>query len=383
MNVVPSNLSRLQSPSAVQSALTEFSALGRTAFLTRYGFGKSRDFLVRNPANGELCDSKAIVGAAYGYQYPDEGPLKPGDFSGGEATVVPKLQSLGFEVVRIGEDWSQQEVDATVVAYFEMLLLEAKQEKFNKSERNASLRRVLKGRSQASVELKHQNISAVLHGLDLPFISGYKPRGNSQLLLRKAVQKFVLDNGDLVRLVVDALEEVKAPAEKEFRAVVVDAPAIELVAQLQSVAPRVRLPRKSDFAARDEANRLLGRNGEQWVLGFEQHRLREAGREELFQRVDWVSDRLGDGAGYDILSYDATDQPRYIEVKTTNGAHSSAFIMTRNELEFSQECGDAFHLYRVFQFRTRPLLYMLRGDVSKQLHLEPIDYRASFRKISA
>jgi hypothetical protein len=32
------------------------------------------------------------------------------------------------------------------------------------------------------------------------------------------------------------------------------------------------------------------------------------------------SDRLGDGADYDILSYDATDQPRYIEVKTTNGA---------------------------------------------------------------
>lgn len=378
-----SNLSRLQSPSAVQSALAEFSTLGRTAFLARYGYGKSRDFLVRNPANGELCDSKAIVGAAYGFQYPHEGPLKPTDFSGGEATVVPKLQSLGFEVVRIGEDWSQEEVDATVATYFEMLLLEAKQEKFNKSERNASLRQVLKGRSQASVELKHQNISAVLHGMDLPFISGYKPRGNSQLLLRKAVQKFILDRGDLLGHVVNALEEVKAPAEKQFRAVLVVAPAIELVAHLQSVAPRIRLPRKSDFAARDEANRLLGRNGEQWVLGFEQQRLQDAGRAELFQRVDWVSDRLGDGAGYDILSYDATDQPRYIEVKTTNGAHSSAFIMTRNELEFSQESGDAFHLYRVFQFRTTPLLYMLRGDVSKQLHLEPIDYRASFRRIAA
>jgi hypothetical protein len=383
VSVVSSNLSRLQSPSAVQSALAEFSALGRTAFLARYGYGKSRDFLVRNPTNGELCDSKAIVGAAYGFQYPDEGPLKPADFSGGEATVAPKLQSLGFEVVRIGEDWSQQEVDATVAAYFEMLLLEAKQEKFNKSERNASLRQVLKGRSQASVELKHQNISAVLHGMDLPFISGYKPRGNSQLLLRKAVQKFILDRGDLVGHVANALEEVKAPAEKQFRAVLVNAPAIELVAQFQSAAPRIRLPRKSDFAARDEANRLLGRNGEQWVLGFEQQRLQDAGLAELFQRVDWVSDRLGDGAGYDILSYDATDQPRYIEVKTTNGAHSSAFIMTRNELEFSQESGDAFHLYRVFQFRTTPLLYMLRGDVSKQLHLEPIDYRASFRRIAS
>lgn len=164
----------------------------------------------------------------------------------------------------------------------------------------------------------------------------------------------------------------------------VDPPAIELVAQIQSVAPRIRLPRKSDFAARDEANRLLGRNGEQWVLGFEQQRLQDAGRAELFQRVEWISDIRGDGAGYDILSYDATDQPRYIEVKTTNGAHTSAFIISRNELEFSQESGDAFHLYRVFQFRAAPMLYMLRGDVSKQLlHLEPIDYRASFRRIAA
>ncbi|WP_229458242.1 DUF3883 domain-containing protein [Massilia glaciei] len=296
---------------------------------------------------------------------------------------MPKLQSLGFEVVRIGEDWSQQEVDATVAAYFEMLLLEAKQEKFYKSERNEALRQILTARSKASVELKHQNISAVLHGMDLPFISGYKPRGNSQLLLRKVVQKFILDNGDLVGHVVDALEEVKAPGEKQFRAVLVDAPAIELVMQVQSGAPRIRLPRKIDFAAKDRANRQLGRIGEQWVLGYEQQRLQDAGLADLFQRVDWVSDRLGDGAGYDILSYDSAEKPRYIEVKTTNGAHTSAFIISRNELEFSQESGDAFHLYRVFQFRAAPKLYMLHGDVSKQLHLEPIDYRASFRRVAA
>lgn len=378
-----SELSRLQSPVAVQEALDEFKRIGRTTFLERYGFGKSRDFMVRNSANGDLCDSKAIVGVAYGFQYPDEGPLKPNDFSGGEATVVAKLRNLGFEVVRIGEDWSQQEVDATVTAYFEMLLLEAKQEKYSKSDRNAALRQVLKARTKASVELKHQNISAVLHGMDLPYISGYKPRGNSQLLLRKAVQTFLLRQRDLLNHVVDALEDVKSPSEKQFHAVVVDAPAMSAVIQLQPSHQKMRLPRKVDFAARDELNRKLGRTGEQWVLGFEQQRLQDAGLPELFQKVDWVSDRLGDGAGYDILSYDTNDRPRYIEVKTTNGTHTSAFIISRNELEFSQETGDAFHLYRVFQFRASPLLYMLHGDVSKQLHLEPIDYRASFRKIAS
>ncbi len=375
-----SELSRLQSPGAVQSALDEFAKIGRTAFLDRYGFGKSRDFLVRNPLTGELCDSKAVVGAAYGFQYPSEGPLKPADFSGGEATVVPKLKSLGFEVVRIGEDWSQQEVDATVAAYFDMLLMEARQDKYSKAERNAALRQILNGRTKASVELKHQNVSAVLHEMDMPFIPGYKPRGNSQLLLRKAVQKFVLDHSDLISLVVDAMEDTKSPADKQFTGVIVDAPSIEVVALINQPGPRVRLPRKVDFAGRDESNRKLGRAGEQWALAFEHQRLVDTGLAELLAQVDWVSDRLGDGAGYDILSYDSKEQPRYIEVKTTNGGHKTAFVISRNELDFSQECGDAFHLYRIFQFRESPLLYMLRGDVSKKLHLEPIDYRASFRK---
>lgn len=79
--------------------------------------------------------------------------------------------------------------------------------------------------------------------------------GCSQLLLRKVVQKFILGKGELLRHVADALEEVKIPAKKQFRAVLVDAPEIELVVQLKSKAPRVRLPRKIDFAARDEANR--------------------------------------------------------------------------------------------------------------------------------
>jgi hypothetical protein len=42
----------------VQAALDEFSRLGRTAFLLRYGFGKPRDFMVKNPANGELVIPK-------------------------------------------------------------------------------------------------------------------------------------------------------------------------------------------------------------------------------------------------------------------------------------------------------------------------------------
>ncbi len=375
-------LSRLQSPAAVQRALDEFAQLGRTAFLSRYGYAKSRSFLVRNAKTGQLCDSKAIVGVAFGYQFPDEGPLKPTDFSGGEATVVSRLQQLGFEVVTIGEDWTADEVQATVASYFEMLRLEAAQQGYVKSEFNAQLRPQLRNRSKASVELKYQNISAILNGLELPFIRGYKPRGNAQLLLRQVVQRFIQAQPALVSQVFDALEEVKTPGERTFHASLVDPPALETVAQLEKGVSKLRLPRKTNWAQRDEANRKLGRAGEHWVIGFEQRRLVEAGYPELFEQLDWVSDRLGDGVGYDILSHETPSQHRFIEVKTTNGGHASSFIISRNELEFSEEKEDAFHLYRVFQFSDVPKLYILKGRLHDQLHLEPIDYRASFRRVA-
>lgn len=374
-------LSKLRSPVAVQAALDEYVRLGRTAFLARYGFGKSRDFLVRDSFTGQLCDSKAIVGAAYGHEHPALGPLKNTEFSGGEETVVLKLRQLGFEVVRVGEDWSRDEVDATVAAYFEMLRLEAQQIPYKKTEFNAELRQSLRGRSKASVELKFQNISSVLLSMDLPFVAGYKPRSNAQLLLRKAVQKFALDHPDVVGRIVDSLEEVKTPKEKTFKAIVVAPPSIEDLPLAELTAPKVRLPRKVDFAARDESNRRLGRAGEQWVIEFEHRRLQDAGMAELLQRVDWVSDRLGDGTGFDILSYDRPDRERFIEVKTTNGPIRSSFIISRNELDFSHEAADSYYLYRLFQFRESPKLYVLRGDLTTQLHLEPIDYRASFRRM--
>jgi hypothetical protein len=162
--------------------------------------------------------------------------------------------------------------------------------------------------------------------------------------------------------------------------VVVQPPELETVAKV-SAGRRMYLPRKLDFAARDENNRRLGRAGEQWTLDFEQQRLNAAGMASLFERVDWVSDRLGDGAGYDILSFESESERRYIEVKTTNGAYASSFIISRNELNFAQDVGEQFHLYRVFNFRDSPKLYTLRGDLTRQLHLEPLDYRASFRRL--
>jgi putative restriction endonuclease len=90
-------LTDLTDPDAVRSAMAEFDEIGREAFLTKYGFRPARSFFVIH--NGTRYDSKAIVGAAYGYQHPQRGPMAGRDFIGGDATVRPKLEALGFLVV--------------------------------------------------------------------------------------------------------------------------------------------------------------------------------------------------------------------------------------------------------------------------------------------
>ena len=80
-----------------------------------------------------------------------------------------------------GSDWTAHEIDLIVADYFDMLRLELSGQSFVKSHRNEALRRII-GRSHASIEFKHGNISAVMERLGLPSIAGYKRRDNFRTL---------------------------------------------------------------------------------------------------------------------------------------------------------------------------------------------------------
>jgi hypothetical protein len=104
-------ISDLLQSSAVAAAVHEFDRIGRDGFLAKYGFGKAREYFLK--LGDKLYDSKAIVGAAHGYQYPERGPLKAEDFSGGEQTVRKKLEDLGYVVIRLGESRSSHGLGIT------------------------------------------------------------------------------------------------------------------------------------------------------------------------------------------------------------------------------------------------------------------------------
>jgi hypothetical protein len=90
------SLSEISDPRAVEQAIAKFDRLGRDEFLREYKFGRAiKYFLVDR---GRRYDSKAILGAAYGFQFPEKGALGPKDFHGGEAATVPRLRSLGFTI---------------------------------------------------------------------------------------------------------------------------------------------------------------------------------------------------------------------------------------------------------------------------------------------
>ncbi|MEQ9244377.1 MAG: DUF3883 domain-containing protein, partial [Nitratireductor sp.] len=139
-----------------------------------------------------------------------------------------------------------------------------------------------------------------------------------------------------------------------------------------------RLVRKFDPAARDERNRKLGKLGEERAFHSERLTLTAKGRDDLARRVRWVSEEDGDGAGYDILSFDAQGHERLIEVKTTTGHQTTPFYISQNERSFAEERPDAFRLLRLYDFSREPKAFEIAPPLDTALCLSPIAYRASF-----
>lgn len=146
--------------------------------------------------------------------------------------------------------------------------------------------------------------------------------------------------------------------------------------QPKSTGKKKFIARNSDYSERQEQNSKVGHRGEKFVVRHEVDRLVKAGRQDLADKVEWVSKTQGDGLGYDVLSFDAeTGKPVFIEVKTTNGSCNSAFYITRNELERSR-VSDNYYLYRLYDYDSETDSYqilIISGDLSP-LCVEPATY---------
>jgi uncharacterized protein DUF3883 len=265
------------------------------------------------------------------------------------------------------DDWTEAENQAIVDDYLAMLSLECAAKPYNKTEHRNALIELMGGtRSPGSIERKHQNISAVMLQLGLPYIRGYKPLSNIQEALLTEVRRRLEANpgwfGELQ-------PQRPSPAEARFSAVLHQVTVPEMLPEPHG--------RKIDYGLLQEESKRVGDRGEEFVFNFEKAALERGGRTDLAADVLWVAREVGDGAGYDIRSYRPDGRLRYIEVKATKLGALTPFYITSAELDFARRHQEDYAIYRVFDVDgNAPEFYVLEGDLDNVLAVEPVTYRA-------
>ena len=97
------------------------------------------------------------------------------------------------------------------------------------------------------------------------------------------------------------------------------------------------------------------------MVNAERARLRREHRPDLAERIRWVSQKSV-GEGYDIISFEATGEERFIEVKSTSGKQY-VFEMSDNEWLKACELGDQYYICRVINVRDGPSRTYIRNPM--------------------
>jgi hypothetical protein len=271
---------------------------------------------------------------------------------------------------KIGTNWQDDELDAIVADYFDMLTAELSGQPYVKSQHSQALMARI-GRTHRSVEFKHQNISAVLDELGMPWIPGYKPKRNYQNAIFGAIDRYLTQHPAILEPVAAPPQPVAPPSE-----IFVAPPLLTPDAAIPE--PLRRLIRKFDPVERDHRNRSLGKAGEEFVVDIERRQLTDAGRADLARKIRWIAAEDGDGAGYDVLSFHPAGRERLLEVKTTNGSARTPFYLTRNERDLATERPAEWRIYRVHLFAKEPRIFTIAPPLENVVKLRPDTWRASF-----
>jgi hypothetical protein len=273
----------------------------------------------------------------------------------------------------MSRNWSEDEVRAVVDDYFEMLVYELTGVEYNKTKHRNKLKKKLDNRSDGSIEWKHQNISAVLSESSFPFIAGYKPRHNYQGLLRDITHDYLDTQNKFVELVE---RSVNQSADKchvgDILSRMVSVPSGRLINSSSVEESKYTRLFGYNYLEQEAKNISLGSAGEMFVIDYEKARLCSLDRDNLAERIEHIPSTRGDGVGFDVLSFESNGKDRYIEVKTTRYGIYTPFYLTRNEVVFSRENNNSYHLYRVFDYQREPKIYSLNGDVKKRCKLDPV-----------
>lgn len=271
------------------------------------------------------------------------------------------------------KDWTEAEIEVVVESYFRMLRLQLEDRPFVKAREVEWVRERIE-RSRGSVEFKYQNISAAVLQSGFPeYVRGYVPLKNLQKALLDAVERRLATESILEEMLVEKLLEPLGEQHHPPHLTRAEVPNFAIEPRASDSPSAVKI----DFLAIEQARREVGLAGELAVVAHEKRMLHASGRASLASRVEHVSQTRGDGLGYDVLSFDHEGDEKFIEVKTTRWQRESPFLVTRNEVAFSESEPERFHLYRVFDISPeRAAFYPLKGPLSETCTLRAASFVA-------
>lgn len=115
----------------------------------------------------------------------------------------------------------------------------------------------------------------------------------------------------------------------------------------------------------------LGRMAEEFILSLESKKLEGSGK---------TPEKVRDGEGYDIRSWDEKGKEIHIEVKTTNGNLEDRIVFTLNEYHKSIS-DSSYWIYRVYDFNNSNKtgkIKKIKGSFEDSFEFEPLSFSGTF-----
>ena len=186
---------------------------------------------------------------------------------------------------------------------------------------------------------------------------------------------------DAINLINNVLEEDHENNEENIRLLKeIDIPKVNRKVYKQLSNKRVS---KIDHVRKAKKDAKTGLSGEELVLAYEKEKMLKNNREDLIDKIDWVSS-YDDNRGYDIESFDFDENGReyeiFIEVKTTEEGEKSSFFISSNEINTMKEKKEKYWIYRVSKINKEPVFYKINGqEFFETFGVEPYTYIANFK----
>ena len=131
-----------------------------------------------------------------------------------------------------------------------------------------------------------------------------------------------------------------------------------------------------DWDRKRKTSKRLGNLGEDLVIRIEKKKLRDAGLEEKADKVQ----KMLDGNGYDIKSFNEKGEEIHIEVKTTTKSIEKPFYMSINEKCFLEDHPENYFLYRLYNYNfthNTANFYCMTFDKLKDKNFNPINFEVT------